>query len=162
MKITVAEIVTTHGVRGNLKVKSLSDYEKRFENGAKLQIGDETLTVESSFDQKGLKVIKFKEYDNINDVLKFVGKDITIDDTDLGDLSDDEYYVFDLEGLEVFDNGQNVGTIKEVIIGVYPNDVYVIETKAGEEVYFPALNATVKNVDLDKGIIEVTNFKDYE
>ena len=66
MRITVAEIVTTHGIRGNLKVKSLSDYEKRFENGAKLLIGDEELTVESSFDQKGLKVIKFKEYDDIN------------------------------------------------------------------------------------------------
>ena len=96
MRITVAEIVTTHGVRGNLKVKSLSDYEKRFENGAKLLIGDEELTVESSFDQKGLKVIKFKEYDDINDVLKFVGKDITIEDSDLGQLNEDEYYVFEL------------------------------------------------------------------
>lgn len=93
MRITVAEILTTHGVRGNLKVKSLSDYEKRFENGAKLLIGDEELTVESSFDQKGLKVIKFKEYDDINDVLKFVGKDITIEDSELGELNEDECYV---------------------------------------------------------------------
>lgn len=56
MRITVAEIVTTHGINGNLKIKSLSDNEKRFENGAKLLIDDEELTVESSFDQKGLKV----------------------------------------------------------------------------------------------------------
>ena len=78
MRITVAEIVTTHGIGGNLKIKSLSDYDKRFENGAKLLIDDEKLTVESSFDHKGLKVIKFEEYNNINDVLKFVGKDITL------------------------------------------------------------------------------------
>lgn len=161
MKITVAEIVTTHGVRGNLKVKSLSDNEKRFEKGSKLFIDNEELTIESSFDQKGLKVIKFEEYNNINDVLKFVGKDITIDKDDIGELSDDEYYIFDLEGLDVYDNGQKVGTIKEVVTGVYPNDVYIIESKNGE-VYFPALNATVKNVDLDKGIIEVKDFKDYE
>lgn len=161
MRITVAEIVTTHGVRGNLKVKSLSDNEKRFEKGSKLFIDNEELTVESSFDQKGLKVIKFEEYNDINDVLKFVGKDITIDKADIGELSDDEYYIFDLEGLDVYDNGQKVGTIKEVVTGVYPNDVYIIESKNGE-VYFPALNATVKNVDLDKGIIEVKDFKDYE
>ncbi len=161
MKITVAEIVTTHGVRGNLKVKSLSDNEKRFEKGSKLFIDDKELTVESSFDQKGLKVIKFEEYNDINDVLKFVGKDITIDKADIGKLSDDEYYIFDLEGLDVYDNGQKVGTIKEVVTGVYPNDVYIIESKNGE-VYFPALNATVENVDLDKGIIEVKDFKDYE
>lgn len=161
MKITVAEIVTTHGVRGNLKIKSLSDNEKRFEKGNKLFIENEELTVESSFDQKGLKVIKFEEYDDINDVLRFVGKDITIDEADLGELEDDEYYIFDLEGLDVYDNGQKIGTIKEVITDVYPNDVYVIESEKGE-VFFPALNATVKNVDLDKGIIEVINFRDYE
>jgi len=161
MRITVAEIVTTHGINGNLKIKSLSDNEKRFENGAKLLIDDEELTVESSFDQKGLKVIKFEEYDNINDVLKFVGKDITIEDKDLGELYKDEYYIFELEGLDVYDNGQKVGTIKDVITGVYPNDVYVIKTEK-EEVYFPALNATVKKVDLENGFIEIENFSDYE
>ena len=161
MRITVAEIVNTHGIGGNLKVKSLSDYDKRFEDGAKLLIGDEELTVESSFDQKGLKVIKFKEYNDINDVLKFVGKDITIEDKDLGELYEDEYYVFELEGLDVYDNGQKVGIIKDVITGVYPNDVYVIKTDENE-VYFPALNATVKNVDLENGFIEVKNLSDYE
>lgn len=161
MRITVAEIVTTHGVRGNLKVKSLSDYDKRFENGAKLLIGDEEVTVESSFDQKGLKVIKFEEYDDINDVLKFVGKDITIEDSDLGELDNDEYYVFSLIGLEVKSQGQTVGEITDVITGVYPNDVYVIKTDK-DEIYFPALNATVKNVDIENGFIEVENFSDYE
>ncbi|BFL72695.1 ribosome maturation factor RimM [Anaerococcus nagyae] len=161
MRITVAEIVTTHGINGNLKVKNLSDNEKRFENGEKLLIDNEELTVESSFDQKGLKVIKFEEYDNINDVLKFIGKDITIEDKDLGKLHEDEYYVFQLEGLDVYDNGQKVGTIKEVITGVYPNDVYVIKTDK-DEVYFPALNATVKKVDLENGFIEIENFSDYE
>lgn len=161
MRITVAEIVTTHGVRGNLKVKSLSDYDKRFENGAKLLIQDEKVTVESSFDQKGLKVIKFEEYDDINDVLKFVGKDITIEDSDLGELDNDEYYVFSLIGLDVKSQGQIVGKITDVITGVYPNDVYVIKTDK-DEIYFPALNATVKNVDIENGFIEVENFSDYE
>lgn len=161
MRITVAEIVTTHGINGNLKVKNLSDNEKRFENGEKLLIDNEELTVESSFDQKGLKVIKFEEYNNINDVLKFIGKDITIEDKDLGKLHEDEYYVFQLEGLDVYDNGQKIGTIKEVITGVYPNDVYVIKTDK-DEVYFPALNATVKKVDLENGFIEIENFSDYE
>lgn len=161
MRITVAEIVTTHGINGNLKVKNLSDNEKRFENGEKLLIDNEELTVESSFDQKGLKVIKFEEYNNINDVLKFIGQDITIEDKDLGKLHEDEYYVFQLEGLDVYDNGQKIGTIKEVITGVYPNDVYVIKTDK-DEVYFPALNATVKKVDLENGFIEIENFSDYE
>lgn len=161
MRITVAEIVNTHGIRGNLKIKSLSDNEKRFEDGAKVLIDDETLTVESSFDQKGLKVIKFAEYSNINDVLKFVGKDITIEEEDLGEVSEDEYYVFDLIGLDVYDSGQKVGTVSDVITGEYPNDVYVIKTDK-DEIYFPALKATVKNVDLENRLIDIINFSDYE
>lgn len=161
MRISVAEIVTTHGIKGNLKVKSLSDYSKRFEKGAKLLIEDQEVTVESSFDQKELKVIKFEEYDDINDVLKFVGKDISIEDSDLGELGEDEYYIFKLIGLDVKSQGQTVGKITDVITDVYPNDVYVIKTDK-DEIYFPALNATVKNVDIENGFIEVENFSDYE
>ena len=161
MRITVAEILTTHGIKGNLKIKPLSDYDKRFAKGAKLLIEDEIVTVESTFKQKGIIVIKFKECDDINDVLKFVGKDITIEDKDLAELNYDEYYIFELEGLDVYDKGQKVGIIEEVITGVYPNDVYVIKTSTSE-VYFPALNATVKKVDLENGLIEVENFSDYE
>ena len=90
-----------------------------------------------------------------------MGKDISIEYKDLGELREDEYYIFELEGLDVYDNGQKVGTIKDVITGVYPNDVYVIKTEK-EEVYFPALNATVKKVDLENGFIEIENFRDYE
>ena len=161
MRITVAEVVSTHGIRGNLKVRSYSDYDKRFNPGSKLLIGDEELTVESSFDQKGLKVIKFAEYNDINDVMKFIGKDITIDEKDLGKLDQNEYYVFSLIGLDVCDNGQKVGIIKDVITGVYPNDVFVIKTDKAE-VYFPALNATIKKIDIENNIIEIENFTDYE
>lgn len=161
MRITVAEIVGTHGIKGNLKIKSLSDNEKRFENGSKLFIDDKELTLESSFDQKNLKIIKFKEYNDINEVIKFVGKDIYIDEKDLGDLEEDEYYIYKLIGLDVYDNGQKVGEVLDVISGVYPNDVYIIKTDKNE-IYLPAIKATIKKIDLENGLIEVENFSDYE
>ena len=153
MKITVADILTTHGIKGNLKIKSYSDNEKRFEKGSKLLLDGKEVTIESSFKHKGSIIIKLKEYDDINEVEKFIGHELTIEDKDLEKLNDGEYYLFDLIGLK--------GFIKDVITGVYPNDIYVIE-KDGKEIYFPALNATVKNVDLENKKIEVENFKDYE
>lgn len=161
MRIAVAEIVGTHGIKGNLKIKSLSDNEKRFENGSKLFIDDKELTLESSFDQKNLKIIKFKEYNDINEVIKFVSKDIYIDEKDLGDLEEDEYYIYKLIGLDVYDNGQKVGEVLDVISGVYPNDVYIIKTDK-DEIYLPAIKATIKKIDLENGLIEVENFSDYE
>ncbi|MDU2202111.1 MAG: ribosome maturation factor RimM [Anaerococcus hydrogenalis] len=161
MKITVAEIITTHGIKGNLKIKSFSDNEKRFEKGSKLFLDGNLVTIESSFKHKGNIIIKLKDYDDINEVEKLIGHELTIEEKDLGKLNDGEYYLFDLIGLKVYEKNQELGFIKDVITGVYPNDIYVIE-KDGKEVYFPALNATIKNVDLENKKIEVENFKDYE
>ncbi|MDY3006791.1 16S rRNA processing protein RimM [Anaerococcus sp. AGMB00486] len=161
MKITVAEIINTHGIRGNLKIKSYSDNENRFNKDSKLFLDDEEVVIESSFKHKGSIIIKLKNYDDINEVEKFIGHELTIDENDLEDLNNGEYYLFDLIGLRVYENGEKIGSVVDVITGVYPNDIYVIE-KNGKEVYFPALNATIKNIDLENKKIEVENFKDYE
>ena len=161
MRISVGEIVASHGIRGNLKVRSLSDNKDRFKKGSKLYIGDELLTIKEVFKQKNMLVIGFEEYDNINDVLKFVGKDLTINENDLGKLSDNEYYIHDLIGLKVVSNGQIKGEITDIISGVYPNDVYLVKTDEAE-VLIPALKSVIKEVDSQKGIIEVENFSDYE
>lgn len=161
MRITVADIINTHGIRGNLKIKSYSDNKKRFDKGSLLFLDGEEVEIESSFRHKDSIIIKLKNYDNINQVEKFIGHELTIDEKSLEDLEDGEYYLFDLIGLEVYEGGKKLGSIVDVITGVYPNDVYVIN-KEGKEVYFPALNATIENIDLENKIIEVKNFKDYE
>lgn len=161
MRISVGEIVASHGIRGNLKVNSLTDNEKRFEKGSRVFIEDELLTIRESFKKKNQVIIGFEEYDNINDVLKFVGKDITIDEKDLGKLAEDEIYIHDLYGLKVISDEQIKGEIKDVISGVYPNDVYLVQTDDGE-VLIPALRAIIKEINTEKGFIEVENFSDYE
>lgn len=161
MRISVGEIVKAQGIRGEIKVKSLSDNEDRFKIGSKLFIGDEIVTIKRSYKQKNMLILGFEEYDNINDILKFIGKDITIDEKDLGKLNEDEIYIKDLYGLTVICDGQKVGEIVDVISGVYPNDVYVIKTDSGE-VLLPAIKNTIKKIDTDEKIIEVENFSDYE
>ena len=161
MRISVGEIVKAQGIRGEVKVRSLSDNEERFKIGSKLYIGDETVTIKRSYKQKTMLILGFEEYDNINDILKFVCKDLTIDEKDLGKLAEDEVYIKDLIGLIVTSNGQKVGEIVDVITGVYPNDVYVIKTDGGE-VLLPAIKNTIKKIDTEEKIIEVENFSDYE
>lgn len=161
MRISVGEIVKAQGIRGEIKVKSLSDNEKRFEIGSTLYIGDEIVTIKRSYKQKNMLILGFEEYDNINDILKFIGKDLTIDEKDLGELSEDEVYIKDLYGLSVISEGQKVGEIVDVISGVYPNDVYEIKTVKGN-VLLPALKNIIKRIDTEEKIIEVENFSDYE
>ena len=79
----------------------------------------------------------------------------------MGKLNEDEIYIKDLYGLSVTCDGQKVGEIKDVISGVYPNDIYVIKTDRGE-VLLPAIKNTIKKIDTEEKIIEVENFSDYE
>ncbi|MDD7463371.1 MAG: ribosome maturation factor RimM [Anaerococcus sp.] len=162
MRILVAEILRTQGIKGNLKIKSFTDNEDRFKKGSKLFLDDKEVVVESSFKQKDAYVIKLEGYDDINEVSKFIGHELTIDEADLMDLSENEFFIFDLEGLDVYEKGAKIGYIKEVITKVYPNDIFVIKTKDGKEVYFPALKATVENIDLENKKVEVKDFEDYE
>ena len=161
MRISVGEIVKAQGIRGEIKVRSLSDNKNRFEIGSKLFIEDEIVTIKRSYKQKNMLILGFEEYDNINDILKFIGKDITIDEKDLGELSEDEVYIKDLIGLSIISKGQKVGELVDVISGVYPNDVYEIKTDKGNGL-LPALKNIIKKIDTEEKIIEVENFSDYE
>lgn len=109
-----------------------------------------------------MMVLKFDQYNDINDSLKLVGKDITIEEEDLGELKEDEFYIYKLIGLDTYSNGQKVGRVKDVITGVYPNDVYVIETMDKKKILLPALKSVIKNVDIENKKIEVDNLRDYE
>lgn len=162
MKILVAKILTTHGIKGNLKIKSFSDNEKRFQKGSKLLLDGQEVVVERSFTQKGNLIIKLEGYDDINEVTKFIGHELMIDEKDFMELKEDEFFVFDLIGLEVFEKDEKKGLVKDVITGVYPNDIYVVESPNKKEVWLPALKNVIKKIDIKNKKIEVENFEDYE
>ena len=74
----VGAITQTHGVRGEVKVFPMTDDINRFKNMKDLILdtGKEkiTLQVTSVRPQKNLVILKFKGYDNINDVEKYKGE----------------------------------------------------------------------------------------
>lgn len=73
----VGAITQTHGIKGEVKVFPMTDDVSRFKNmkGLILDTGKERITLEvtSARPQKNLVILKFKEYDNINDVERFKG-----------------------------------------------------------------------------------------
>lgn len=162
MKILVAEIIASHGIKGEFKIKSFSNNEDRFKEGSILYLDDKKVKVQSSFRKKNNLILKLEEFNDINEIEKLIGHELTIEEEDLPELNKkDEFYFFELEGLSVYENGKKKGVIKEIISGVYPNDVYVVDTGKGE-VLLPALNATIVNIDLENKKIEVKDFEDYE
>ena len=157
--LRVGTIASTHGIRGEVKVFPTTDDVKRFKKlkHCFLDTGKERipLEVESVKFFKQFAILKFKDYDNINDVEKYKGKDLLVDRANAVKLQKDEYFIADLIGLKVVtDEGNDFGTLKDVL-QTGANDVYVINGTDGKEYLFPVIRECVLDISLEKGIVTV-------
>ncbi len=112
----VGKIINTHGIKGDLKIDSYSNLD-RFKKGNYIYIGEEKERFEifTNRTSKGFEYISLKGYLDINLVLKYKGKLVYIDETQLGDLEEDEYFYHDLIGLEVY-NEDNL--YRGIVVGI--------------------------------------------
>lgn len=157
--LRVGVISSTHGVRGEVKVFPTTDDVNRFKilKEVILDTGKEqkTLEIEQVKFFKNLVILKFKGYDNINDIELYKGKDLLVTRDNAVSLEPNENFIVDLIGLSVVtDEGEPFGTLTDVLV-TGANDVYVVETPEGREVLFPAIPSCVLDVDLEKAVITV-------
>lgn len=153
--LRVGVITSTHGVRGEVKVFPTTDDMNRFKKlkTVILDTGKEhkTLNVEQVKFFKNMVILKFKGFDNINDVEMWRQKDLLITRDQAVKLEPDENFIVDLIGLTVMtDEGEKLGVMQDVL-QTGANDVYVVKTTAGKEVLLPAIKDCILNVDLEKG-----------
>jgi 16S rRNA processing protein RimM len=118
--LRVGVITSTHGVRGEVKVFPTTDDAKRFKKLKTVILdtgkGQTTLEIEQVKFFKNMVILKFKGYDNINDVETWRQKDLLITREQAVTLQPDEYFITDLIGLLVKDDtGAEVGTVKDVL-----------------------------------------------
>ncbi|MGO1367895.1 MAG: ribosome maturation factor RimM [Senegalia sp. (in: firmicutes)] len=151
-KIKVGKIINTHGLKGELKILALTDDENRFEDLNEIYIEDTKYTIEKVRYKKNFPMIKFKEFSDINEVLKFKDKYIYIDEKDLVELEKDSYFIFQIKGLMVKTvDGLEIGIVKDVL-SPGANDVYVVDGKEKDHL-IPAVKEFIKDINLDEGHI---------
>ena len=156
--LRVGVITSTHGVRGEVKVFPTTDDAKRFKTLKKV-ILDGREPLELSIEQvkffKNMVILKFKGYDNINDVETWRQRDLLITRDQAVELKEDEYFITDLIGLTVVNEEEAVlGRVKDVL-ETGANDVYVVELTGGKELLLPAMKDCILNVDLEGGRMKV-------
>ena len=150
----VGIISSTHGVRGEVKVFPTTDDMKRFKKLKEvlLDTGKETLTLEIEGVKffKQFVILKFKGYDNIDDIVKYRGKSLFVPRENAVKLQKDEYFIADLIGLKVVnEDGSFTGVLKDVM-ETGANDVYIVESQDGKEVLSPAIKDCILQVDFEK------------
>ncbi|MFU2422564.1 MAG: ribosome maturation factor RimM [Bacteroides sp.] len=152
-RLKVGVVTSVHGIKGEVKVFPTTDDSRRFKKLKQvyLDTGKELLSLEIEGVKffKQMVILKFKGYENPDDVIKFRQKELWIDRKDAVRLSKDEYFIADLIDMEVCDEeGKLIGTLKDVI-STGANDVYAVETPEGKEVLFPAIKQCVLDVDTE-------------
>ena len=155
----VGIITATHGVNGEVKVYPTTDDPKRFKRLKEilLDTGRErlTLSIQSVRFFKQFVILKFQGIDNINDVERYRKCSLLVPRENAVRLGKDEYFVADLEGLQVRDeDGNPIGVLKSVM-ETGANDVYAIELSDGRELLLPAIRQCVLEVDVAAGFIRI-------
>ena len=153
--VYVGKIVNTHGIKGELRIRS--DFEKKdlvFKVGNKIIIDKEEHIIRTYRYHKIFDMITIDEYDNINDVLCYVGKNVYVSRDSLK-LSNEDYLLSDLIGLSVVFNDTVYGIVKD-----YSNDLNpLLKIEYDKNYYIPIKGDYIKNVDLINKKIFVENIE---
>ncbi len=122
-KLRVGTIVTTHGLKGEVKVYPTTEDPDRFFDLDKVWLdlsgsmeNLRELHVENVRFFKNLAIVKFAGIDHIDDVLPFRRGELYVDRADAIPLAEGEYFVGDLIGLRVMDEDEHpIGTVKDLM-----------------------------------------------
>ncbi|HAH88260.1 MAG: ribosome maturation factor RimM [Armatimonadota bacterium] len=148
--VVIGRVVGTFGLKGEVKIYVTTDEPEYFETLKEFKaagpgLAPRILKLESVRPGRGNLVAKFQGIDSIDNAEPLIGAQISIRESDLRPLEEDEYLVQDIMGMEVVTtDGRSLGKINQ-IIHAPANDVYVTE-----QAMIPAVKEFVQNIDIKK------------
>lgn len=160
----VAKVLTTHGLKGEVKVSLITDFpEERFKTGVKLSLKDnpgKVLTVESGRPFKQFWLVKFNEITDVDQAEGLKGRTLVISEQNQQELPAGVYYYRDILGCQVVDNKTNeiIGKIDD-IESPGANDIWLVKEDNGKEFWLPYIKEIVKKVDVGNRRIYVELMK---
>lgn len=157
--LQVGAITSTHGVRGEVKVYPTTDDAKRFSKLKEVELetkeGTTTLHIKGVKYFKQFVILKFAEYDSLNDVEAIKGRKLFVTRKNAVKLQKDEYFIADLIGLKVIDEEKGIEGIVDDVIQTGANDVYDITLADGRNLLLPAIKDCILDVDMEDKVISI-------
>ena len=154
-RIKVGKITTAVGIKGEVKVYPYTDDPERFEELESVYAGDDVMYIDKVRYQKNLVILKFKGVDDRNAAEALRDRYLTIDRSELRELEEDEYFIFDLIGLEAVDQeGNHIGVVSDVIQNT-AQDLYEIKKDDGSKYLVPAVYEIVTDIDINSCIMKI-------
>lgn len=147
--LEAGEIVTTHGVRGEVKLLPWADGPDFLLNFKRVLIDAQEYKVEQCRVQKSCNLVKLSGIDTVEAAQLLRGKVVKVFRED---APPELIFAAELEGIEVYAEDQLIGKVIEVLD--YPgNKVYVV--KGNHTYMIPAVKAFVLSIDIDANRMQV-------
>ena len=148
----VGKIVNTQGLKGEVRVYPFTDDINRFDELDVFYLDKDFNTkwnVERVRYKGNLVIMKIKDIDSIEKAERLRDKFIYVSREDGRELEEEEYFIADMIGLDVFTvDGEKVGVLKEVL-QYAANDVYVVKGEE-KEYLIPAITKFVPTIDINE------------
>lgn len=156
MKIEVGKVITTHGIKGEIRILStLSENQKKeiFKLESHLFIKEKKYTIKSYRVHKGYDMVSFLECDNINQVLSLKGSKVYKEKEEIT-LSKEDLLDSELSTYQVLTTTGKKGLIKKIEVTGKNYKILRLEIE-GKEVLLPYQTNFIKEIDQEKKTIEV-------
>lgn len=148
MKVLVGKYVKTHGIKGEIKVRSNFLYKDRiFQTGKKVFLKDQEFTIKDYRKHQEYDMLTFEGINEINQILSLKGNFLYANREDLG-LKQEEYLDSDLIGLDLYQNNILVGKVRDIAFITKNKKLLVINSH-----YVPF--ELIKKVDLKNKRIDI-------
>ncbi len=167
--IEVGRISRPHGTRGEVRITRDSDNPERFAPGSVFHARPPRegiaagprlrqqvqLTVESLRGGEDFPIVSFREVTDRDHAEALRGYVLEVRSSELPELDEDEFYPFDLEGLQVLDpRGSILGRVTEIVESP-AHPILVIALESGEERMIPFVLAAVPTVAVAEGYLVI-------
>ena len=153
-RLIIGEVLKPQGIRGELKIKTFTDYPEDVKAFKTVYIDDTPYKILSfRVGNDGAAYLGLRGIPDRNAAELFRGKKVEGEREEAPELAEGQYYIVDIIGLSCeTEEGEVLGKVTH--IANLSSDVYTIE-KAGKSILFPAVKGVVKKVDLENGKLVV-------
>ncbi len=154
-KILLGTIIKAQGIKGEVKVKVFTCDLNRFLHYDHFFIDDKKVDIVKSRIDNSYAYVLFENVSDMNTAETFRNKDIYIDEEDLGELDENEYYIHDLEKASLkFEEGEPFAKIVEVLDQT--RNVVIVAKGKNCTYLFPFVEDLILNFNKDEKILTIS------
>jgi len=149
--VLIGKLQKSHGVRGEISMRVITDFPERIRRGKIIYIGSDFQSnkITGTHWKNNLLLLKLDGFDDPESVRELAGKDVFVAVKDLPPLPAGRYYHHQLIGLRVFEGEEDLGVLA-AIMETGANDVYIIDQANGQELLIPAIPEVILKIDLQQ------------